>query len=188
MKISLRKAHAVQTAIKEAMVQIEPVTTISVNQYQDYSIEMQKAQNEFCEKENTREELLRALYSIRGKVGKAKELAGIGEKLTQCAYIDKQISMLESFANCKPETDQKVVYGRMDTIKNTPVENRAYGFVDSVSTTIFSREQIEEYKKKIKSLKKQKQKLNDEVLELNIKTEVELDPETVKVLSADGIL
>jgi hypothetical protein len=38
------------------------------------------------------------------------------------------------------------------------------------------------------NLKKQKQKLNDEILELNIKTEIPLADDTVATLQAEGLL
>jgi hypothetical protein len=40
----------------------------------------------------------------------------------------------------------------------------------------------------IKNLKKQKQKLNDEVLELNIKTEIPLSEEVVATLQSEGLV
>jgi hypothetical protein len=40
----------------------------------------------------------------------------------------------------------------------------------------------------IKNLKKQKQKINDEVLELNIKTEIPLSEDVVATLTAEGLI
>ena len=47
---------------------------------------------------------------------------------------------------------------------------------------------LDNIKKEIKNLKKQKQKLNDEVLELNIKTEIPLSDDTVETLNNEGLL
>jgi hypothetical protein len=49
-------------------------------------------------------------------------------------------------------------------------------------------EQIEQAKAEVKNLKKQKQKINDEVLELNIKTEIPLSEDVVATLTAEGLL
>jgi len=57
-----------------------------------------------------------------------------------------------------------------------------------VITTIVSQEQIDAAKDAIKQLKKQKLALTDQVLELNIKTEIPLTDDVVNTLKAEGIL
>jgi hypothetical protein len=51
-----------------------------------------------------------------------------------------------------------------------------------------SQGQIDQAKTEIKHLKKQKQKLNDEILELNIKTEIPLSGDVVATLQAEGLI
>jgi uncharacterized protein YdcH (DUF465 family) len=57
-----------------------------------------------------------------------------------------------------------------------------------VSTSVLSKEQIAQAKAEVLNLKKQKQQLNDEVLELNIKTEIPLSDDVVASLQAEGLL
>jgi len=57
-----------------------------------------------------------------------------------------------------------------------------------VSTSVVGRDQIDQAKAEIQNLKKQKQKLNDEVLELNIKTEIPLSDDVVATLQAEGLV
>ena len=51
-----------------------------------------------------------------------------------------------------------------------------------------SQEQIDQAKGEILNLRKQKQKINDEVLELNIKTEIPLSDDVVAILQAEGLI
>jgi hypothetical protein len=60
--------------------------------------------------------------------------------------------------------------------------------VCTVSTGVIGAEQIVQAKAEISNLKKQKQKINDEVLELNIKTEIPLSEDVVATLQAEGLL
>jgi cell division protein FtsB len=53
---------------------------------------------------------------------------------------------------------------------------------------VIGQEQIAQAKTEIQNLKKQKQKINDEVLELNIKTEVPLTNDVVATLQAEGLI
>jgi uncharacterized protein YdcH (DUF465 family) len=78
----------------------------------------------------------------------------------------------------------------MEKIKNRPADSRAslYGRDDTVTTTVISADQLAQIKAEILNLKKQKQKLNDEVLELNIKTEIPLSDDVVATLQAEGLI
>jgi predicted nucleic acid-binding Zn-ribbon protein len=53
---------------------------------------------------------------------------------------------------------------------------------------VVSQEQIDQVKAEIQNLKKQKQKLNDEILELNIKTEIPLSDDVVATLTQEGLI
>jgi len=83
-----------------------------------------------------------------------------------------------------------VIKGKLEKIKNDKSENRSriYGYSDTVSTGVLSKEQTAQARTEILNLKKQKQKLNDEILELNIKTEIPLSDDTVATLTAEGLL
>jgi len=93
-------------------------------------------------------------------------------------------------SDLKPFTDLEVIKGKLEKIKSLKDEarSRIYGYGDTVSTTVVSKEQIDQAKGEILSLKKSKQKINDEVLELNIKTEIPLADDTVATLQAEGLL
>jgi hypothetical protein len=86
--------------------------------------------------------------------------------------------------------DLVVLNGKLDKIKNRPTDSRAsvYGYDDNVSSGVISQAQMDQIKAEIKNLKKQKQKINDEVLELNIKTEIPLNDEVVATLTAEGLI
>ena len=98
---------------------------------------------------------------------------------------------LEQFANGSEMISLDVIKGKLEKIKNDKGETSRrsiYGYTDTVSTSILSKDQILQAKAEILNLKKQKQQLNDEVLELNIKTEVPLSDDTVATLQAEGLL
>jgi len=89
-----------------------------------------------------------------------------------------------------PVTDLAVITGKLEKIKNSKDDSRRslYGYNDTVSTTVIGQDQIDQIKAEIKNLKKQKQKINDEILELNIKTEIPLSDEVMATLTAEGLV
>lgn len=190
MKITLRKANAIQNSITEAIKGIKIETEISINEFQIPPSTLEDANKALFENDARRQKLLLAFYNIRGLVGAANSASGIDLNLTKCAFIDKRIAQLTEIANCDTMLSMEVIMGKLDKIRNNDkVERRSiYGFEESVKTSVVSKEQIAQAKSEILNLKKQKQKLNDEILELNIKTEVPLSEDVVKTLTEEGIV
>lgn len=189
MNISLRKASAIQNSINDAIRGIDISTTVEINEFQDAAVLLQEANNTLFSNDARRQKLLLALYNIRGLVGAANSQSGIDMKLATAAFVDKRVSQLEELANCKPVTDLSILNGRLDKIRNRKDEGRSlYGRDEVVTTTVISEEQLIQIRNEIKNLKKQKQKINDEVLELNIKTEIPLSEEVVNTLQSEGLI
>jgi uncharacterized protein YdcH (DUF465 family) len=189
MNITLRKANAVQNSITETIRGIEIKTTIDLNEFQDPTAELLSANNLLFANDTRRQRLLLALYNIRGLVGAANAQSGIDTKLATAAFVDKRVTQLEELTAVKPVTDLAVINGRLDKIRNRKDESRSiYGRDETVSTSVVSAEQLTQIQAEIRNLKKQKQKINDEILELNIKTEIPLSEEIVQTLTAEGLL
>jgi hypothetical protein len=188
MNITLRKANAVQNSILETIKSIKIETSVNINEFQDPEAELQKANDELFANDRRRQALLLAYYNIRGLVGAANAQNGIDVNLTKAAFIDKRIAQLAEIANTEAFTDVEVIKGRLDKIKNSESKSRIYGYDDNVSTSVVAKEQIKQAKAEIQNLKKQKQKINDEVLEANIKTEVPLSEDVVATLTAEGLI
>jgi len=190
MNITLRKANAVQNSINEAIQSIKIETTVNLNEFQDPVETLQKANDTLFTNDARRQKLLLALYNIRGLVGTANAGSGVDVNLAKAAFIDKRIKQLEELSRATVVGDIAVLTGKLDKIKARPADARAnmYGYSDTVETGVIAPEQAKQIKDEIKNLKKQKQKINDEILELNIKTEIPLSEDTVATLTAEGLL
>lgn len=191
MNISLRKASALQNSITEAMKTIKVETSVELNEFQEVTTVLTKANETLFANDSRRQRLLLSMYNIRGLVGTANAQSGIDLKLASAAFIDKRIGQLEELSKVEAMTDLAVINGKLDKIRNDKSETRRssiYGYNDTVSTTVVSSEQLDQIKAEIKNLKKQKQKLNDEILELNIKTEIPLSEDVVKTLQDEGLI
>jgi len=189
MNITLRKANAIQNSIQETIRGIEIKTHVDINEFQDAVTELQTANNTLFANDARRQKLLLAFYNIRSLVGAANAQNGIDTKLATAAFIDKRVSQLDELAQVKPVTDLEVINGRLEKIRNRKEDARSiYGRDESVNTSVIAVDQLKQIRDEIKNLKKQKQKINDEVLELNIKTEIPLSDDVVNTLQAEGLL
>jgi hypothetical protein len=190
MNISLRKANAIQNAINDTVKSIKINLTADFNEFQDPAVELQRLNAELFANDQRRADLLTAQFSIRGLVGAANATSGVDAKLTQAAFIDKRIGQLEVLASAEVMTEMNVILGKLDKIRNRKEESRAslYGRDDTVHTGLLTKDQIESAKGMIRDLKNQKQKLNDEILELNVRTEIALTAEVEQVLRTEGLV
>ena len=191
MNITLRKANAVQNSITETVKNIRVELAVELNEFQNVEDTISKANNELIVNDGRRQNLTMALYNIRALVGTANAASGIDTALAKAAFIDKRIGQLEQLAGGTEITSLEVIKGKLEKIKNDKGENTRrsiYGYSDTVSTGVLSKEQTAQARTEILNLKKQKQKLNDEILELNIKTEIPLGDDTVATLTAEGLI
>ena len=191
MNITLRKAAALQNAIQETLRGIEVKLTVQINEFEDPAAVLDRANADALANDQRRESLLKALYTIRSQVGQTNAVVGISERLAQAAFVDKRIGTLNAFLQQDAVQDSMaVITGKVDKLKNDKGDGRRslYGYNDYFGTGVLVPEQVERFKAEQLSLKKQKQKINDEILELNVRTEISLDEVTLAVLTQEGIL
>lgn len=188
MKITLRKANALQNAINEAMKHIDVKTTVSLNEFQDPEGMIAVAAGELKTNIDRKNALLSALYDIRGAVGHVNHTSGVDEKLTAIALLEKQIQLYSAFVGVATREAPTVIAGKLDRIRTQEAKSRVYGYGDTVDTSVFTAEDIAGFKSVVARLKKQKQTLQDEVLELNVRNEVTLSNRTELTLAAENLL
>jgi tetrahydromethanopterin S-methyltransferase subunit H len=189
MNITLRRASALQNSIQEAIKAIRVETEVELNEFQNVDAAITAALDAMQAAVAQRDALTVALYTIRGQVSAANSVAGIDQRLTQAAMIDKQLGYVTEIASAKVAQDRDVILGRLDKIRAAPADRRSiYGFDSTVSTSILSAYDIAAARARVQELKKAKQRINDEVLELNIRTEIELTADTQNTLQAAGLV
>jgi len=192
MKITLRKASALQTAIQEAVKNIDVSVKVELNEFEDPQVALANANAKSIQADQRRTTLTKVLYRIRAQVGTANVESGITGKLTEAAYIDKRLGQLTALVGTEAVQDSMaVIQGKIEKLKAPESANSRrslYGYSDTVSTGVLTQDQVTVFKTEQLVLKKEKQKLNDEILELNVRTDIELSADAVEVLTWEGLV
>ena len=190
MKINLRKANALQLAIQDAIKSIKLDTEVKINEFQVAEDVIANYRQDFAIKQDRHRGLLNSLYDIRKAVSQANSSQGVDVKLADVALMDKKIQYLVELAGKSTRDSVEVVAGKMEKIRNRKDDTRSlyYGQDITVDTSIFTAEDIAGFRVAVSMGKKAKQKLQDELLEINVRTEIELSADVVTVLTADGLL
>lgn len=188
MKLTLRKANALQNAIQDHIKTIEVNTSVELNEFQLPQAELSIARNTLVANDNRRASLTMVLYAIRGLVGKMNAASGVSDELARAAYIDKRIGHLKGLTDSTVVEAEAVIDGKLEKLRTQEKNSRIYGYNDTVKTGVLTQEQLDQYKVDMTALKKEKQSINDKVLELNIRTEIELTDDLVKILQSEQLV
>jgi hypothetical protein len=187
MKLTLRKANAIQSAINEAIKGLDLGTSVTLNEFEEVEDQIRSVRNRFWTNAAARNKLTMALYEIRAKVAQANAESGINDHLANVAYLEKQISHNTMLAGKGAQTALRVLNGQVK--KNSEAKEDIYGRSSrDVTTSIFNEEEIEDFRHNAAEFKRQKQRIQDLLLELNVQTEIELSTDTVEALTSANIL
>jgi hypothetical protein len=187
MKLTLRKANAVQSTINEAIKALDLNTSVPLNEFEDVQEQINTVRDRFFTNHETRLKLVGTLYEIRAKVAAANANVGISNMLADVAMLEKQISYYNQLASKGARTALRVLNGQVNKLKEVKEDGYGYNRRDVV-TSIFDGDEIESFRRLAADFKRQKQSLQDSLLELNVQTTIELKGETATFLEKADIL
>lgn len=187
MKITLRKANALQNSINDALKQIAVTGEVALTEFHKPEDEIARVRAEALKNIQRRDALNAALYDIRQRVAGANSNAGVDKNLTAVAELEKQIQFYTGIAGKEVRLGADIVAGKLRKVAESKSE-RLYGYGDTVSTSVWTAEDLAGFRKTVSDLKKSKQQLQDVILETNVRTEITLSDETVTVLQAEGLV
>ena len=188
MKITLRKAAVLQNAINDAIKQIDIKSEVALTEFHKPEDEIARAATEAKANIQRRWALNSALHSIRLSVAQANHESGVNQHLTDVAALEKQIQFYTGLAGKELRESADVLAGKLRKMSEQEAKSRIYGYGDTVNTSVFTAEDIAGFKKIVIDRKKGKQQIQDRILELNVRTEIELSDVAVATLQAEGLI
>lgn len=187
MRITLRKASALQNSINEAIKGIRLDSDIRINEFQNGEAEVIAARNTLLANINRKVELTNALYAIRKEVAQANVNASIDLRLTEVANIEKNIQIYSDAVNSRVRESAEVLQGKLTKLRAADVSRSIYRDEEVVSGVVTEND-IAEFRNFLAQAKKAKQKIQDQILESNVRTEITLNERVVEVLTAENLL
>ena len=189
MTINLRRAAALQKSIQDAIHEIPLVTQIKVNEFQEPEAEIAEHRAQLERNLQRRSDLTQALYEIRAQVGVANSV-GVDQRLTEIARLDREIQDLQKVTqNVQPRQTVAVISGQLNKIREDKSDRRSmYGYEASVETSVVTSQELDHFRRQIQERRRARQRLQDEILELNVKTEIELSDTAVTTLARENLV
>jgi hypothetical protein len=121
-------------------------------------------------------------------VSVANSAAGVDIKLADVAQFEKQVQFYNGLAGKKVREDAVVVAGQLNKLREGKDDSRRsiYGYASTVDTSVLTTEDLRGFRTAAAEAKKAKQKLQDELLEINVRTEINVAD--VDFLTAEGLI
>jgi len=188
MNISLRRAAALQNSIQECLRGIALEATVRLNEFQDAESVISRRQTQLVLNFARRQALIRVLYDIRAQVGDANQAAGINQRLTDIARIDRMIQDHQTLSQVAERGNSEVIQGQLTRIREARPEHRGYGYDGTVETTIMQAEDIQAHRRRLQELRRERQRIQDLILELNVRTEISLSPTALEILKEHDLI
>tara|TARA_B110000503_G_C7085537_1_gene387105 strand:+ start:107 stop:664 length:558 start_codon:yes stop_codon:yes gene_type:complete len=185
MNITLRKADAIRSSINEVLKEMPFNTRVSINEFQIPPTVISQTEEVFATNLARRDALLLAMYEIRKLVAKGNDVAGINDILIDITHLEKQIKFFSKLATEQIKEDMSVIKGTLDKIRNVKDER---SFRSKIIVGVLEKEDIAGFQQVVLQSRRSKQQLQDQLLEMNIRTEIPLSEQTVKTLTDEGII
>lgn len=192
MKITLRKAHALQKELLNEVRKLDFDTDVEINEFEKPERKILDANDLFASRMEMRKDLLDTMYAIRKAVAEANHNTGVDIMLADVARLDNDIGFLNRIVTMtEPRVNGDVLAGKLDKIRKSDdtTESRIYGRrSDTVTTHIFDTEELAGFEVMLADAKKEKQKLQDKLLEVNFQNEIEVGDNEEAVLRTANLI
>lgn len=191
MKINLRKANAIQAEIRRAINGCNVESNVGVTEFTPNVEEVIREAGVKYQLANQRKiALTNALYNIRGHVANANAAAGVNILLTDIQRIEAVMSIHSVVTVQQVAKSIEEVNARVEKQKSLNGESRLSMLerYNTVDTTVVTQADIENAKEAVKTLKRNRQELQDKLLTLNVTVTIDISPEDEQLLVEEGIL
>jgi len=192
MKLSLRKANALQQVIQEGINEAF-VGEVTISKFDNGNALISEATDKLTTTIDKKFNLIEVLFAIRKKVALKNSEVGVDALLTDLAENERKTAFIKQLASTKVFAPQKDVLEKAlaDLQKEeSPATTNIYGRPQSrsLSVSLLDKKTVEGYTKSVNLLRKEKTAISDKLLHLNVSSEIELDAKEIEVLKKYDIL
>ena len=186
MKINLRKASQlerdVQTLISDLQDQLEG--RIELDEFSKPLDEIERALFTFNKLMTEITQLRDVVFHIRKAVATTNARVGITDLLAEKAKLEQNIKMLSRYTKNYPVLgDMQKLHRRVEAMMKSEDS-----YKDTIMTSIVSEAMKFQLKEDVKNFKRDLRRIDADLLECNIKNDIELESTMVTLLQEEGLL
>ena len=189
MRVSLRKANALQEALAVA-VKSTPKTQREVDVLNTvmWKPEINNVQTRYFDEIRGKLDMVNVRFTIRQLVSAANAESGVSDLLTELASTDSAIITIQRFIVQQSAREKDEILEKQRERKLARVDNPEYDGYMEMEVSVISKEDRDHWEDKVKELRRRKATINDQLLELNIRTDIELPTFVEEVLRKENLI
>lgn len=189
MKVSLRKANALQEALGEAIKSATKTSfEVDVVNYEWWKKEINNTQSRYLDEVRGKLEMVKARFEIRKEISTHNNLCGVSDKLTELAQFDSMITTIQRWILQRPTREQDEILEKKRDRKLIRLNNPEYDGYSNMDVSVISIGEHNHWTDKVQELRRNKASINDQLLELNIRTEILLSSQVESVLRKENLI
>ena len=186
MKLNLRKASALQHEIKEAIKKTKIDLSVNIDKFNKDPFKLfNECKTKLNKSVDKKIGLIKVLYEIRSLVAKQNNESEIGNILTSIEEKKELKQLYQSIIEFPISKSKEYIEGKLESMQKS--EDKHYG-TEEFNTSVIDEEMKLEHEKIVQKLTKETKDLQDKLLGLNVSLTISLSPESVKILSENGMV
>ena len=181
MQLNLRQAHELQTRINSTVKELQDEMELNVDLFYEgepAGVLSNMTNKAFADLE-TIQKLLMIKAELRTKVAKKNAQAGIDERLSQIASLQRMIEAYERVMGRGMRQELFAVKERLDSRreahKANPDNGDRYSCSDSFNVDVLDKKDHAEMKSRVKKFRREIRDMQEQILQLNVNTYVTLE-------------
>jgi hypothetical protein len=189
MKVSLRKANALQESLNEA-IKVNPKTEseVDVLNFDLWKTEINNVQTRYFEDVRSKLEMVEARFAIRKEIANHNTLSGVTDLLGELAQVESMMTTIQRWILRQTVRSTDEVLEKKRSRRMTQAERVDYDGYISMDVSVIGKGDHDHWTEKVQELRRTKASINDQLLELNIKTQIELPSQVVKILKRENLI
>ena len=181
MQLNLRQAHELQTRINSTVKELQDEMELHVDLFYEgepAGVLSNMTNKAFADLEPI-QKLLMIKAELRTKVAKKNAQAGIDERLSQIASLQRMIEAYERVMGRGMRQELFAVKERLDSRreahKANPDNGDRYSCSDSFNVDVLDKKDHAEMKSRVKKFRREIRDMQEQILQLNVNTYVTLE-------------
>ena len=191
MRINLRKASVVQQTITDEIKRLGTEETTAKVSLFETNVHAQLEEQLAKVKANHAQagRLLNANKFLRGVVAKKNAEAGITDYLAEEAMLASAEARLKAYSESAVRPNLDALAAEIESRKANSNNERVsiYGRDYSLDVNVVPAEAIAEAKKELEAIRRRRRKIKDEMVSINVRTDIEVPEQVALVLTELGL-
>lgn len=185
MKINLRKASVIDAHIREELSRLNNRPhKVKVNLYDpDIASQVDMYGQEFATESELYERLLEARQELRAKVAQRNVEVGVHALLAEDACLELKERRLKGFQGLTSRLSEEGIH----RLAERTLSGEHYSGEEMASLDFLTAGELQGLKDKLSEVARRRRRLKDEMIALNVQSELTLSDRTMKVLSEVGL-